>query len=214
MDATHARVDDRMRNADWYDRATSRTEFLSRDLADTYLPKYLMATAKDTVALGIGAVTAVTIDASAAYGELFAVVLWFWLGDMLFGTLYALRNRNFRWTKAGDGILRLLVILTLPGITYMAASAPAGMLGIESGPPMQVVSLVLGIMGGHELLSLIDNASKLHPAVERVRGLVVKWIPTGSEPHPDTRPAEALIFLQDDPEDEPRRRNTPHGGPS
>lgn len=155
-----------------YDRETSRAELLSLAPHTMYLPHYLRQLVADTTALprfGLAAAGAVFLKAAEAYIELFFVVLVFWAVDMLLGILKSLRTpgNGFRWSKAGDGLLRLVVILVLPPVVNLASLIPAGAEGIDLGH--RPVIFVLGLMATYELVSILDNAICLFPGLEGIR---------------------------------------------
>lgn len=164
---------------DWFDRKGSREEFMSLSPGTMYITRYFQELANDTIGmkLGIAAATAVLTALYEAYGELFFVVIALWLTDMIFGSLRALRDPNigWKWSKSMDGIIRLIIICVLPAVARLVELAPAEIFNID--PDMKFVGFVLSVMAVNEFLSVLDNASYLYPALEKVRARVVTWNP-------------------------------------
>lgn len=165
----------------WYDRAGSHREFLSASAGAAYLPHYVYDLFAGDGALpryGAAALLAVLAQAATVMTELFFVVCVFWFADMLLGMARALRDpdKQFRWTKAGDGILRLMVIMTLPPIISIASLVPESAWGIEIGDG--AVVFVLGLMAAAEFWSILENAIFFWPSLETVR---LRFIRTNRE---------------------------------
>lgn len=179
----------------WYDREGSMREFLSPNVSAMYIPGYFQQMGSEAVGakVGVAALSSLFVAASGSYGVLFWTVVVCWGTDMLFGTLRVLkellkppkqRSESFRWSKAGDGILRLIVIAVLPGLLAMVGSVANEViksLGFDTQlEPLLTIGLATFALSWilvHEFISVLNNASKLHPGVKQLVTKITGWIP-------------------------------------
>jgi len=160
-----------------------------------YIPSYLQSLTQTEIPLKIGfaAIASLLIAASNAYGTLFFVVVACWFTDILFGTLRVLkellkppseRTESFRWSKAGDGILRLIVIVVIPGLLAMVGQVLSDIVPIISpnlelpiSAPGALASFAMAWMLVHEFVGAVNNATRLHPGLQSVKAKLVSWVP-------------------------------------
>lgn len=172
----------------WYDREGSRRQFLSSQMSDMYLPHYFQDVLSDSTAtrIGIAALSSLLVTASEAYGPLFFVVVACWATDMIFGLSRVLkeslkpaheRREAFRWSRTGDGFLRLIVIIAVPGLLAMVGSVSSEILVsfVDVGPEFEglvsggLATFTLSWLLVHEFIGVLNNAASLHPGMGKVR---------------------------------------------
>lgn len=157
-------------------------------MSEMYLPHYLQGVLTDSTVtkVGVAALTSLLVTASGAYGPLFFVVVACWATDMIFGLSRVLkeslkpmseRKESFRWSRTGDGLLRLIVIVITPGLLAMvgAVSSEVMMNFVDLGPEFEglvstgLATFTLSWLLVHEFIGVLDNAASLHPGMGKVR---------------------------------------------